>query len=118
MLQGVKMHTFETWQEELLATVVEHGECEFVGVNDANIPVNIFLSEGDNEWELTADNFMPRKCLASDGAYKAVAPTREALVEMIRKYVVPLYEIAVLNLQMMIENRNDSLYYWNRPKES
>lgn len=109
--------------EELLTTVVEYGECEFVEVDDANIPVNIFLTKDEDnppagqKWQLTADNFMSRKGRESDSGYKAVAPTREALVKVIEKYIMPLYKIAILNLQTMIDGTNDSLYYWDHPKK-
>jgi len=110
---------------ELLKTIAQHGDCEFPG-DDANIPVNIFLVEisDDSEqmypeghkWRLTADNFMPRKGHAGDSAYEATAPTREALAELIRTQILPLYEVAVLNLKMMVAGTNDFLYYWHEPK--
>lgn len=108
-------------QEKLLATVQESGECEFAEADDTNIPVSIFFGEADSNmpeghhWSLTADNYMPRKGIGDD-AYRATAPTREALVEVVRKYILPLYENAMANLQAMIAGTNDSLYYWCPPE--
>lgn len=112
--------------EKLLETVEEYGECEFSGADDGNIPVSIFLCEikdgkdesenPDHKWRLTADNYMPRKGRADDSAYVATAPVREALVEVIRKYIFPLYQTAIANLEAMIAGTNDSLYYWSEPK--
>lgn len=106
--------------EELLATIEQEGDCEFPG-DDANIPVSIFLSEDEEEkgqkrWRLTADNYMPRKGRCGDSAYIATAPTREALQELIRTQILPLYEVAILNLNMLIAGTNDCLYYWAKPK--
>lgn len=110
-------------QEELLKTVEESGECEFQHARSSNIPVGIFLSEmdakqydcpPDHKWQLNADNFMPRKGLG-EGAYRATAPTREALVEVVRKYILPLYEAAMANLAGILAGTNDSLYYWDAP---
>lgn len=115
-------------QEKLLATVQESGECEFAKVGDANIPLNIFLKKIDFDmrevlampqghgWELIADNYMPRKGAISEYAFLATAPTREALVEVVRKYILPLYENAMANLQAMIAGTNDSLCYWCPPE--
>lgn len=109
-------------QDELLATVQESGECEFTGADDANIPVGIWLREinldeenvpEDHKWILYAENFMPRKDRVSDSGYRATAPTREALVEVVRRYIVPLYENALANLQAMINGTKDCLYYWD-----
>jgi len=104
--------------------VEESGECEFQYADDANIPVGIFLSEmddsdrddcpPDHKWQLNADNFMPRKGLG-EGAYRVTAPTREALVEVVRRYILPLYEVAMANLTAMIAGTNDKLYYWRPP---
>ncbi len=112
--------------EFLLKTLEEYGELEFSTADDANIPVSIFLSEiedddenenANHKWKLTADNYMPRKGRASDTAYEATAPTREALVEVIKKYILPLYQTAIANLNAMIEGTNGSLYYCSEPKD-
>lgn len=124
--------------EELLATIEDRGEDRgellIEDCDDANIPVSIFLSEiedSDREeaasagepynpnhrWVLRADNYMPRKGRASESAYEITAPTREALVEVIKKFIIPLYQIALANLEGIIAGTNDSLYYWTSPKE-
>jgi hypothetical protein len=92
----------------------DKGELELAGADDANVPVNSFLHEPDEDspkWRWTADNFMPRKGYVSQGAYEIEADTREALLDAVRKHVVPLYEAALENLKTV-----GSCYYWERKK--
>lgn len=85
------------------------GEMPIENANDANVPVVCFLGEPDREngiWTWTAINFMPRK--EQLGAYyKLEADTKEEIMEVLAKYVVPLYEAATNNLKEHGEN-----YYW------
>lgn len=97
--------------------IEQKGECQIEEADDMNIPVNIFISAPDNpgdKWTLTADNFMPRKCHATDGAYSIEADTREELQELVKKHVLPLYEVALDLVKGMIAGTNDSLYYWEK----
>lgn len=90
------------------------GELELAGADDANVPVNCFLSAPDADspkWRWGADNFMPRKGRASESAYSIEADTKEAVLEAVQKYVVPLYEAALGNLRTHGEN-----YYWEAKK--
>jgi hypothetical protein len=88
------------------------GELDITCADDANIPVNCFLGNEDeehpNQWVWTADNFMPRKSHVSSGAYRLVADTKEEILELIQKHVVPLYEIALAKI------KTGELYYWDK----
>lgn len=80
--------------------------------NDMNIPVVCFMSEPDREnglWSWTATNFMPRKERCG-GSYRLEADTKEEIMEAIKKHVLPLYEIATLNMRERGEN-----YFWELP---
>ena len=95
------------------------GECEIEGSSPSNIPVNIFLTkpdenlEGDETHMLTADNFMPRRCTVSDGAY-VVYGTEEELREAVKKYVMPLYQAALDNVTEIVSKARNSHYYWEK----
>jgi hypothetical protein len=117
------------------------GELDFLGSNNANIPIDIWLfspkqnkeneteydgsqDDGSELWLLTADNYMPRKArLGGERSYK-VWGTAEELRGLIKTYVLPLYETAVKYLQGMIEGKVGAdgepvfhgLYYWELPK--
>lgn len=107
------------------------GEAEFGPHDSANIPCNIFIAEIDREdeydlqrlrehgvvgtewtWRLTADLFMPRKGKWSD-AYEYVATSKEELNELVRKHVLPSYQIALDAVTAMSEGRRDTFYYWS-----
>lgn len=89
-----------------------HGSCHIEHANGMNVPVNIFITK-ENEgkptqfWQLTAENFMPRKGYLIDGAYRITAKNKKTLVALVQKHVVPLYEAALHNLKTTGEN-----YYW------
>ena len=95
------------------------GELELSRADDANIPVNCFISPPDDwdedfddleakgKWQWRADNFMPRKSAVVGEAYRIAADTREDIVAAVQKHVVPLYSAAIENLE------NDGTnYYW------
>lgn len=114
-------------EKELLETIEEFGECEFANADDMNIPVGIFLLEiedddregryfqASHKWVLDAGNYMPRKDSITANAYRATAPTREALVVLVQTRIKPLYDIATKQINSMIEGSNDSLYFWSAP---
>lgn len=89
------------------------GEMELSEANELNIPINIFIAEpGDgvethDKWELYANNYMPRKEYSCSLQYQYKGDSREELVELIKKYVVPLYETALSKLKSTGE-----LYFW------
>jgi hypothetical protein len=91
------------------------GEIPIHECDDANIPVNIFITppdEDDKKWHLRADNFMPRKCTGSEGAYQVASDTREELVALVEKYIVPLYSTAFNQLANIVKGTANDLYYW------
>jgi hypothetical protein len=89
----------------------ELSECSRAIIDDANVPVNIRISEPDEDndkWVLSADNYMPRRARIAPEAYSVEADTREELVLLVQENIVPLYEAALLNLRS-----ESKLYYWS-----
>ena len=81
--------------------------------DEANIPVVCFIHEPDNEgkkWRWTASNFMPRKETCG-GSYELIADTKEEIIGYLKKYVIPLYQVAIDNLSNHGQN-----YYWEAKK--
>lgn len=90
------------------------GDMGLEEADDANVPVNISISEpseSETSWELVAGNYMPRKNWIADGQYRYLADSREELMQLVQKYVVPLYECALSRLKAVGE-----LYYWKIEK--
>lgn len=96
--------------------IAEIGELRLDECDSANIPVSIFYDQetfeneetGDQfSWKVTAENYMPRKSRVSNDAYCVVGQSKEELVEYVRKYVKPLYEIA-----LKLINDGEDFYYW------
>jgi hypothetical protein len=86
-------------------------DLSFESISDANVPVNIRISEPDEDndkWVLSADNYMPRRARIAPEAYSVEADTREELVLLVQESIVPLYEAALLNLRS-----ESKLYYWS-----
>jgi hypothetical protein len=86
--------------------------------DDANIPVTIFISQIDEKgdpnygkFRLTAENFMPRRSSVSSEAYEAIADNREEFKDFLNK-VRELYVAALTKIDAMINESEDSLYYW------
>lgn len=77
--------------------------------NDMNVPVNLTITYNTEagQWELEADNYMPRKSRIESGAYSEVANVREVLELLVLTHVVPLYATALLSLTTKHE-----LVYW------
>lgn len=88
----------------------DFGNIAIKDCDDANVPVNCFLCEPneDEYWTWFASNFMPRKERVTEGAYKIKAKTKEDILKAVNKYVVPLYWLAVNNL-----THTGKLYYWH-----
>lgn len=89
------------------------GEMPITECDDANIPVVCFMHEPDREhgmWSWTAVNFMPRKQYCG-GHYRLEADTKEEIMELLRKHVIPLYQVAFENMRDTGYN-----YYWMKPK--
>lgn len=86
------------------------GEMKISEANGMNVPVGVFTDEmedGSGRWELTADNFMPRKNFVAQGQYHVVATDKETLLKVCRMYIVPLYQAAVDSL-----TTQGKLYYF------
>ncbi len=89
-----------------------HGEIEIEDCDEANVPVNSFMSPPDEEcekWRWTAGNFMPRKGRVVSDQYEIRADSQDSLMAAVKKHVVPLYEAALENLKTTGGN-----YYWER----
>lgn len=85
------------------------GDLAIEEADDANVPVICLLSEPDREnglWVWDARNFMPRKERCG-GDFRLEADTKEEIMEVLRKHVIPLYEKALKNMKENGEN-----YYW------
>jgi hypothetical protein len=117
------------------------GELRITDANEANIPVDVWLhspadnkdngaeydgeqDNGEDLWLLTANNYMPRRArLGEEWCYK-VWGTKEELQALIKKHILPLYQVAVKYLQGMIDGKVDGegkpvfggLYYWELPE--
>lgn len=95
------------------------GELSIDFADDANVPVNIFISEveeGDYDeddqpdWAthvLTASNFMPRKGRVASNTHLVFADNEEELRTLVQRHVVPIYEQALERLKT-----KSTLYYW------
>ena len=105
------------------------GNIEATEADYANIPVDIWLTKVDAEsrrerpkfraWLLTANNYMPRRgALSGENAYCVTADSRTVLVQIVKKYWLPIYQKAVarlLTFDMLDKNAEkgtSSLYYW------
>lgn len=94
-----------------LAGVEDKGEAPISKVDEANIPVNIVLSEPDQfsgKWILLADNFKPCNSQVEIEIYELAADSKEALMEVVRALIVPLYQNAIEQLE-----RNGHLFFWS-----
>jgi hypothetical protein len=111
------------------------GEMSFENADDANVPVDIWLTEVDQtddecykqdengfdttesyKFKLRASNYMPRKCRIAEDTYCVYADTREELAAILKKNVVPLYANAAKKIEAMMAGAGDNLYYWSSPK--
>ena len=122
---------------ETMAKVYSFGELDVTSINDMNVPMNIFISEhtfssfteefqyfpfddlddpdesiediknDDIVYVLTAGNYTPRRERMSASAYAFMSTDRKELVNIVQKYIVPLYDAALTNLK-----NNSTNYYW------
>jgi len=97
-------------------SVLDLGDIPITDCDDGNIPVVCFLCGPDEnydegqcrgKWVWTASNFMPRREMVGSG-YKLAADTKEEILELIHKHVVPLYAAALQGIQ------SGKLYYWKK----
>ena len=101
------------------------GEMPPENFNDANVPVDIWLSKLDPESEsdkesygegfryrLTTGVYMPRKASVWSEACTILSDNKEELQKIVEKYILPFYKLAVSKIQGIIEGTEDHLYYW------
>jgi hypothetical protein len=82
--------------------------------DDMNVPVCIFISEpceSETAWTLSANNYMPRRNFIAEGMYEYHSDSKEELLALVQKYIVPLYETALRRLKT-----DGNLYYWQEKK--
>lgn len=93
-----------------------YGDGEIEGHDDANIPVNLFLSKvkhkGKVKYRLSYDFFMPRKGLAEGGFL--LADTKDEVQTFIHEKILPSYKIAFDAISAMTKGTRDSFYYWTK----
>lgn len=85
------------------------GEMGLDKANEMNVPVCLFIhppEDSETAWTLTADNYMPRKNFITEGQYEYHADSKEELLGLVQKYVIPLYEAAIRAL------KQGKLYFW------
>ena len=92
------------------------GDVSVDEINDANIPVNIFISKDKIEgakgkWNLKASNFCPRKDYIYASVYNFEADAPEEFYPFLEK-TKALYQAALINIYKMLEGKSTSLYYW------
>lgn len=82
-------------------------ESNILEADDLNVPVESFLMEPDSEspkWRWSASLYMPRKSRIEEDYFNVVADTKEEILDLVRRVVVPIYEAAVHNLSTHGEN--------------
>lgn len=124
-----------------MAQVYSFGELDVSSINDMNVPMNIFITEqtfgsftedyqyspyddcdaeesnenilnDDIVYVLTAGNYTPRKEHMSGSVYRFMSTDKQELVNIVQKYIVPLYEAALTNLK-----NNSTNYFWEVKQE-
>lgn len=124
-----------------MAKVYSFGEIDASGINDMNVPMNIFITEHtfsafteefhdfsfdyddpdeiiedikneDMVYVLTAGNYTPRRESMSGSVYAFMSTDRQELVNIVQKCIVPLYDAALTNLK-----NNSTNYYWEVKQE-
>lgn len=107
------MNTEKTEKQVPAVKYEDHGDMSIANANEMNVPMNAFLSgpkdNEDGKFHWTAGNFCPRKDVYYAEAYNVSADSREALIELVKFYIAPLYEVAFQNLTNFGEN-----YYWEK----
>jgi len=96
--------------------MIIEGEIEEL-CDDANIPVDIWLSYENLAWNLRASNYMPRRGRVSEEGIDIRATTREELAEIIKNQIIPLYETALKQLNLIVEGKAECLYYWKEDRD-
>lgn len=98
------------------------GKIALNAAGPGNIPVDIALvrevdDDGDGKlvvsWTLSASNYLPISGTIEPAVYVATCHDRELLAEIVRERWLPLYRNAVAQLEALVSNRCDDLYYWD-----
>ncbi|MGF1452012.1 MAG: hypothetical protein ACFB21_08080 [Opitutales bacterium] len=100
----------------VLSKVTDKGEWPISKVDEANIPVNIVLTEPDayqGKWLLLADNFKPCNSSIDIEIYEVEADCKEDLQAVVDSFIVPLYKAAVRNLE-----KDGHLFFWTPRREA
>ena len=106
--------------------LLNRGEVPIDGLDDANVPVDIWfeeLKEADDLYKLgyrftlRCGNYMPRKGRVEDSAVEVFAKDRETLQKAVEKYIVPHYQLALRVVTKIAKEGKGNLYYWNEDKD-
>lgn len=102
-----------------MAVYESSDKMDFRRADDANVPVDIWLLPPDEDcarWTLKAANYMPRKGHLHPDGYEQTADTREELAALVAAHVLPLYRIAVAQIEAIAAGDADHLYYWQEAR--
>lgn len=102
----IEPHTFSSFTEHFEYSPFD----DFDGDSDEEIED---IKNDDTVYVLTACNYTPRRENVISGAYAFMSTDKQELINIVQKHIVPLYEIALLNLKADSTN-----YYWQRNDES
>ena len=103
---------------EKAPTVEVIGECSFDNVDNASIPVDIWLTEEEKDgnktgyYTLRAGCYLPRKNAISQSLFEVRSKDPTALRDIVRKKIIPLYQTALAKLEAIANGTSDNLYYW------
>ncbi len=110
-------------EEEKTPEVEVTGECSFDDVDDANVPVDIWLSEEEDDdgnktgfYTLKAGAYMPRKGIVRESLFEVRSKNPEALRKIVREKIIPIYQTALAKLEAIANGKSDNLYYWKKEK--
>ena len=101
--------------------LLSKGELSLNDLDDANIPVDIWLAELTEDDELYSEgyrfslkcgNYMPRKGRVEESAVEVYAKNREDIQKAVAKYILPLYQTALKIVTKMVNEGKGDLYYW------
>lgn len=101
--------------------VIQTGEVPFEEAFVSCIPVDIWLVENENSetgvkdgtWTLRAASYLPHKSSITENTFIATSENRDDLVQLLKTYVIPLYEAASKKLQAICDGKTDRLYKWD-----
>lgn len=119
MWENDEVEDYEANEEGLLYC---NSELTLDALDDANVPVDIWLDKNDDnhellnagyQWRLRCGNYMPRRGRVEEGAIEVYAKEKKFLQDAVEKYILPLYQVAVSKLHKMISTGEGNLYYWD-----